>query len=153
MQRLRFQRLTSIPTLPHVSNDTRLCYPNVTKPPDHSLFTVCDIEIFPKIEARPSTITAPNYAQVSDILFSNVHAALLGKVTPEKAVHDISCGIHGVMRTSKNNYPKSCPSNHFFYSIFPTRDNRKKILNYELVWFSTNRYSPFSLVLSIYHRV
>lgn len=86
MQRMRYDLIGSIPTLPHVSSDPSLCYPNGSENADPTAFSICDVEIFPKIEPRPSTVTAPNYIRISNFLSAKVHQVLLGEISPEEAV-------------------------------------------------------------------
>lgn len=108
MQALRFQLNSNIPSLVHLSSDSSLCYPNGSLP-QASRFTVCDIEEFPRIEPRPSTITAPRYAEVSSLMYTTVNAVLIGEVTAEEAVRAISCGVHIFMGSQKSNIPETYP--------------------------------------------
>lgn len=51
--------------------------------------------------ARPSTVTSPNYSQVSRVFFLNVHEALSGKISGEDAVKTAAMDIKKVLAKNK----------------------------------------------------
>jgi trehalose/maltose transport system substrate-binding protein len=54
-------------------------------------------DVFTTSCARPSTVTAPNYAEVSKVFYSEVHDALSGKVSGTKAVKNIALDIEDIL--------------------------------------------------------
>jgi trehalose/maltose transport system substrate-binding protein len=54
-------------------------------------------DVFTEAVARPSTVTAPKYAEVSKVFFSEVHDALAGKQSGTKAVRNIKLDIEDIM--------------------------------------------------------
>ncbi|MCH3916505.1 MAG: ABC transporter substrate-binding protein [Spirochaetia bacterium] len=54
-------------------------------------------DVFTQAVARPSTVTAPRYAEVSKVFFTEVHDVLSKKVSAEKAVKNISLDIADVI--------------------------------------------------------
>lgn len=50
-------------------------------------------DVFVNAAARPSTVTAPNYAEASKIFFTNVHDVLTGKQDADDAVRNIALDI------------------------------------------------------------
>lgn len=55
------------------------------------------IDVFNSSVARPSTVTAPQYAQVSKVFYENVHDVLLQKTTGTKAVKNIALDISDII--------------------------------------------------------
>ncbi len=53
--------------------------------------------VFLTTVARPSTVTAPRYAQVSKVFFDNVHKVLMGESTGAKAVRNIELDISDII--------------------------------------------------------
>jgi trehalose/maltose transport system substrate-binding protein len=54
--------------------------------------------VFTQTCARPSTVTAPNYAEVSKVFYSEVHDALSGKQTGTQAVRNIKLDIQDIIK-------------------------------------------------------
>lgn len=54
-------------------------------------------DVFTTSCARPSTITAPNYAKVSKVFYSRVHDALSGKESGSRAIKNIALDIEDIL--------------------------------------------------------
>lgn len=54
-------------------------------------------DVFTSSVARPSTVTAPQYAQVSKIFYENVHDVLTNESTAERAVKNIELDISDII--------------------------------------------------------
>jgi trehalose/maltose transport system substrate-binding protein len=54
-------------------------------------------DVFVNAAARPSTVTAPRYAEASKIFFSNAHDVLMGKKTGTEAVKNIELDLEDLL--------------------------------------------------------
>ncbi|MGM0432403.1 MAG: ABC transporter substrate-binding protein [Spirochaetota bacterium] len=54
-------------------------------------------DVFTNAAARPSTVTAPRYAEASKIFFSNVHDVLIGNKTGSTAVKSIALDLEDLL--------------------------------------------------------
>lgn len=54
-------------------------------------------DVFVNAAARPSTVTAPRYAEASKIFFSNAHDVLMGKKTGSEAVKNIELDLEDLL--------------------------------------------------------
>ncbi|HKK83375.1 MAG TPA: ABC transporter substrate-binding protein, partial [Atribacterota bacterium] len=54
-------------------------------------------DVFTSSVARPSTVTAPQYAQVSKVFYENVHDVLTNESTAERAVKNIELDISDII--------------------------------------------------------
>jgi len=55
------------------------------------------LDVFNTSCARPSTVTAPHYAEVSKVFYSEVHDVLLGKENGKTAVENITLNIEDII--------------------------------------------------------
>ncbi|MDQ4078405.1 MAG: ABC transporter substrate-binding protein [Chloroflexota bacterium] len=86
-QRLRALEASLIPTIESLYED-----PEVVEavPPNM-------LDVLRNATPRPSTATAPNYAQVSNIFFSNVHNVLTGQTDAETALAEVELELEDLL--------------------------------------------------------
>ena len=90
MQKFRALKLSMLPTEMSLYKDPEILQQN---PFMERLY-----DVFINAVARPSTVTAPNYNQVSTLFFNAVYSVLTGKAEAQAAVEELALNLEDVLK-------------------------------------------------------